>query len=772
MKKFLFALLLMIVLPVYASHIVGGEFELIHLNGYNYQLNMILYFDDLNGAPRALDNNVVVSFYRKRDNVFITNLTLPLISRTPVSYTQPACASGLLETDRLFYSASITLSPDTFNDAAGYYVSWQRCCRNYNITNIYSEVPPGGISAGQTFYMEFPPVIKNGQPFVNSSPHLFPPLSDYGCPGRPYYVNFAGVDDDGDSIVYSLTTPLNTTQPISLPPASPAPYPEVQWRPGYSLTNIVGGAPDLRISTDGLLTCTPVIQGLFVFAVKVEEYRNKVKIGETRRDFQLLVTNGCEPDLPPQIIGKKLTDASFTYSKTMAISFTNTVTDNNRCLMVRVADPDSQDPLHNFTENISIRAVALNFKSSKLNSILPTITNATLTHGSTQDFTICFPQCPFLKVPYQIGIIAFDDACSLPLSDTLKITVNEQPPFNTNAFFLPQKLTTAQLNEGGSGSWPFAAQDADGDNLVFSVVTDNFVLKNAGMTFNILNQQPGSANGTLDWNAICKLFEFSKKTNFTVKVLVDDQDLCKNVNPDTAVFHLKVILPNINPKLTIFNATHTQNLTNDSLVVNLGHLELDLVGIDTYPSTIDTLKLSLLNASGNVVPIGYTFADAIGLHTVDSKFLWDPTCSIFKSGSYDNHYEFKFVVANDHCKTPISDTASVKLRIKDIESTDKNFIPANVITTHPDHCNDFFAIEGFESEPDCNGQPRQVPQPPVDNCSNRFEHVKIYDRWGKQVFESAERKFRWYAQSESAGVYYCIIQFTRREYKSTITVIH
>ncbi len=76
MKKFLFALLLMVVLPVYASHIVGGEFELLHISGYTYQLNMILYFDDINGAPGALDQTVTVSFYRKRDNVFITSLTL------------------------------------------------------------------------------------------------------------------------------------------------------------------------------------------------------------------------------------------------------------------------------------------------------------------------------------------------------------------------------------------------------------------------------------------------------------------------------------------------------------------------------------------------------------------------------------------------------------------------------------------------------------------------------------------------------------------------
>src|SRR6185369_16207610 len=111
MKKFLCALLLLVVLPVFASHIVGGEFELIHISGYNYQLNMILYFDDINGNPGALDNTVTVTFYSKRNNAFVGNVLLNLMSRTAVSYTQPACSNGLLETDRLFYSANVFLSP-------------------------------------------------------------------------------------------------------------------------------------------------------------------------------------------------------------------------------------------------------------------------------------------------------------------------------------------------------------------------------------------------------------------------------------------------------------------------------------------------------------------------------------------------------------------------------------------------------------------------------------------------------------------------------------
>jgi hypothetical protein len=772
MKKFLFALLVMIVVPVYASHIVGGEFELIHISGYNYQLNMILYFDDINGNPGALDGSVTVSFYRKKDNAFITNLTLPMLTRDPVSYTQPACSTGLLQTDRIYYSANITLSPDSFNDPAGYYISWQRCCRNYNITNIYSDVPStGGTSAGQTFYLEFPPVVKNGAPFVNSSPHLFPPLSDYGCPGRPYYVNFAGIDDDNDSIAYSLTTPLNTTSSTALPAASPAPYPVVEWKPGYSLESIMNGSPDLRISPAGLLTCTPVNQGLFVFAVKAEEFRDGVKIGETRRDFQMLVVDGCQPDQPPLIEGKKKSDAAFASVKTMNINFVDTVKNNNRCIVVRVSDPDSKDAAHNFTQNVSIRAVALNFKKSDLSSILPSVTSATLVNGSTVDFQICFPECPFINAPYQIGIIAMDNACSLPMTDTLKVTINQQPPPNHNAYFVPPKSTTAQLTEGQTGSWPFVAKDDDGDLLKLFVLTDGFLLADAGMTYSA-TQQSGIANGSVSWNAFCKNYEFSKKNNFTIKVLVDDQDICNIVHYDTAVFKLNVVLPDIHPKLKIYDENRTQDLTNASIEAAPGHIGFDLLGTDTDLSAIDTLKLSLIGATGSIAPSGYDFANAIGVHLVESKFSWDPTCSIFKNGSLNNAYKFQFLVANNHCKTPKADTASVNLVIKDIESNDKNFLPPNVITTYPDHCNDFFAIDGFDSEPLCSGEDRVAINPPLDNCANRFESVRIYDRWGKLVFTSNEKKFRWYALNESAGVYYYLIQYTNKQYKSSLTVIH
>ena len=195
MKKIVLTLLLLISFPLVASHIVGGEFELVHITGNSYRLNLIIYFDQINGAAGAKDASATVTIYRKRDRAFMASVVLPRVNEANVPYTQPTCSNGEIITSKLTYTTTLTLSASQFNDPQGYFVVWERCCRNYSITNIYSQIPSAGnISAGQTFYLEFPPVVKNGEPFINSSPRLFPPLNDFACPFRPYYVDFAGIE--------------------------------------------------------------------------------------------------------------------------------------------------------------------------------------------------------------------------------------------------------------------------------------------------------------------------------------------------------------------------------------------------------------------------------------------------------------------------------------------------------------------------------------------------------------------------------------------------
>jgi hypothetical protein len=893
MKKALLTLLLLIAFPVMASHIVGGEFELLYISGNTYRLNMVLYFDKINGNPGAKDPSVTVSIYRKSDNVLMSNVLLSLISENDVSYTQPSCSKGEIKTSKIIYSSTLILASDVYNSPQGYYISWQRCCRNYSIDNIFSD-PPGGTSAGQTFYLEFPPVMKNGKSFINSSPKLFPPLNDYACPFRPYYVDFAGVDDDKDSLVYTLVTPLNTKSSVAIPPAGPRPYPEVTWRIPYSLNNIINGLPDLRISPSGLLTCTPRTQGLFVFAVKVDEFRKGEKIGESRRDFQMLVVDACPVAAPPQVMGKKLADADFTYDNTMSVSFDNTTTDTDRCIQLRVSDLDSTKPDQFFSENVSIRVVGLNFKSPNLNQILPATTSAVLRNGSTVDFKVCFPQCPYIKGPYQVGIIAFDDACSLPLTDTLKVTVNVQPPANSAAYFTTSKLTTTQVNEGDLiVKFPFEAKDDDLDDLIVSVLTDGFALNDVGMAVTF-SQQKGLVTGELSWDPRCNVYDFTKRTAFTLKILVNDQDLCNWNDPDVAIYKLNIKLPgnesptigtdltpsanerkvavnrkifesltfkvtgqdladndflilsgkgigfnmsdysasfqqvsgngsissqfswnigcdkfdlkkkdiykfqfivvdnankcrfykadtvdvevklsppnNAKPQLTAFNASF-QPAIDASLEYLLGEpIEINLLGTDADVSPAkDKLRLSLIKASGDVELKDYTFQETTGTSPVRSVLNWNPDCSIFKNQVYENNYTFQFSLADDRCLTAKADTILVRIRVKDVDSNGKDFYMPNVFTPNGDKHNDYFALEGIDTEGGEINFDERVSLP-KDNCSDHFESVKIFNRWGDVVFESTDRKFRWHAPEEAAGVYYYRVKYANREYKSPLSV--
>lgn len=668
-KQVLWLVLVLLPFAGRASHIVGGEFELIHLSGFEYRLNLVLYFDQLNGNPGALDNFADVSIWRMADNARMQGIRLPLDSLSLVNYTQPECSNGELVTNRLFYTSLIVLNGDVYNHPQGYYISWERCCRNYTINNIFSQDPNFNPNAwaGQTFYLEFPPVVKDGQPFVDSTPRLFPPLNDYACPNRPYYTDFGGIDDDGDSLVYSLITPLSTHIAVAIPPPLPRPYPNVVWRVPYGPTNMLNGAPDLRISRDGFLTVTPTNQGLFVFAVKVEEYRDGAKIGETRRDFQMLVVDACPMAVPPQIMGKKLADASYTYDETMNVFFSGAVSDANRCIQVRVSDPDSESIQDNFQERVRIKAVAMNFKKD-LSSILPVVTNATLINGSTVEYTICFPQCPFLfgGTP-EIGIVAMDDACSLPLSDTLKVLVDVEAPPNNQPRFTSPTPVTSTLNEGDQQAWPWNAVDDDGDPLIVSVLTNGFQLATAGMVFSTTNNVPGAADGELKWDAYCDIYDFTQRTAFQVTVRVEDQDLCLLPNPANAIYNLNVILPgNADP---IIDSDLTANPAERTVAVSrrlTQPLNFTVTGTDLTDN--DLLVLSAYGGPVNPLlpPVSIATTPVTNSGTVSTAASWSLDCSaVDLTGKDQEEFWFQFVVVDNanKCRIYKADTLDVNLTV-------------------------------------------------------------------------------------------------------------
>lgn len=870
-----------------ATHIVGGEFELVHIDNNQFQLNLNLYFDVLNGNIGARDPSIEAAIYRKSDNSFITSYILPLVSESRVDYFQPECSNGEVITDKLIYTTNIVLAADIYNDPEGYYIAWERCCRNYTIDNVISNDPSIGIYAGQTFYLEFPPVVKDGEPFINSSPVLFPPLNDYACPFKPYWVDFQGTDPDGDSLAYSLITPLNTKtgNPVVDGGAGPAPYPEVQWAFGFGLDNIMFGAPDLSISDDGFLTVTPTFNGLYAFAVKVEEFRDGEKIGEIRRDFQLLVVDNCPQAEAPVIRGRTLGDTSFPFVDVMQVSFSAGTPDDQRCIEVQITDPDALKASDNFTENVSISAIPLGFrKEEEVKALLPDDIEATLMNGSSASFTICFDECPFFKDgSFRIGVVAFDDACTLPLTDTLEIEVFVEPPPNNSPFFTDGEQLNLTVTEtaGGVLNRNVLARDIDNDSLTLTIQPVDFDPAEFGISLNPGSNNPGEVEALLDWNYDCQQFSFDGQTEFPFMLIVDDKDQCEFADGDTLDLNLNIILPpntepevriSINPEDDDFhlqeqfiNSTlsfdvNARDADNDQIILTAQGANFEFADLNiTFPEVrgsgipgvdqlftwaipcspdlleLDTLKINFLaedidrceitnrdtvsldvvlqpspstppvtNAfalntttlSGTAVDLvigeesalritgadaesdslhlkllnpndfpDVSFPDAAGKGNVASIFSWQPDCSLL-NGQDSVLVQGLFEVLDNNCLGAKGDTLILDFIVRDSENFEERFRAPNVITPNDDSLNDFFTLANiFDGS---TGEERSMPE---DNCAGRFEKIVIINRWGRPVYESSTREFRWRPVNEPTGVYYYSLVYSNRTYKGVISVL-
>ena len=433
MRKFIqISALLLVLWPhsLKATHIVGGEFELIHLEGTQYLVNLILYFDVVSGNPDAFDPSISARIFRIRDGAFMDNVFMPAITREEVLYSIQECAIGELVTDRIFYSTLISLSPQLYDDPLGYRIVWERCCRNQGIVNIQDP-----LETGQKFYLDFSPVVKDGADLINSSPVLFPPLSDYACIDQFYFADFAGDDPDGDSLVYSLATPLNSSTDQVIPIPTPQLSPTVTWANNFNLDRVILGDPVLQIDKSGLVTVKPSFTGLFVFSVKVEEFRDGEKIGEVRRDFQMLVIDCPPPGIPPKVLARPPNENEFKPQ----IETIKYARGDDKCVELIVIDGEEN-------ENIRLIAKPVNFTGDVSDII--SINQGFLTGAEdTLKVEICFPDCPYIKDGlFIIDLLAFDDTCPQGLIDTLRFEIDMEAPFNQEPFFTNStKLVTKTI---------------------------------------------------------------------------------------------------------------------------------------------------------------------------------------------------------------------------------------------------------------------------------------------------------------------------------------
>jgi hypothetical protein len=732
-----------------ATHIVGGEMDLQYLRGNTYQLTLNLYFDAVKGSPGALDNELTASIFDKATNRRMANLVLPLISTTFVSYTNPVCTVGSLSTKALVYRSIIELPPGTYNGAQGYYAAVERCCRNISISNI---VAPA--DAAQTFYLEFPAVVRNGQPFRDSTPRVFPPLADYACLGELFTYDFAGQDPDGDSLVYDMVTPLNGhSSPIEPKPmaAVSAPYTEISWGVGRSRASQIPGTPGLSIGArTGRLMVRPAATGLFVFGVRCQEFRKGVKIGETRRDFQLQVLT-CPKNAAPSLLLLPGTTGSTRYvpgRDTLRIT-----PSGPRCVRLRFTDPDANAQL-----SLSLRPV--NY-SGPLPTFTTAISGTVHTPGQPDTLvaSLCFSECTNTqgKVAY-IDVLVADNGCSLPKRDTVHVAFIASLPPNA----VPTLTSTAgptlplHVRPGQALAFDLTAVDADGDPILFTLAgSPGFAPTALGASLVPQAQSGQTRRARFTWPVDCQALTDPLGQTRQLLFTASSTSACGE-RQTSATLSVPVIVDydNTPPVLTTTLPPATVPPADPPLIrLPLGKLyTANLAGFD---ADTDVLTLSATGQGFDLASVGMRFTPAASpARGVAATFSWLPGCDALSVvNGKPQVLTVTFQLQEATCR-PVPQTRTVRFQVTDPDTAD--FTPPNIILpTGANQANRVFTMSNL----------------PPDFCDARFAGIKIFSRWGRLVYESGDRNFHW-AGENTAGLYYYLFTYTTgRRFKGWVEVM-
>lgn len=318
MKRSLLVLLT-IVLGVYsksfATHIVGGTLYYLALGNNQYAVTLVVYRDCLSGQA-AFDNPANVAIYNASGGL-VQNLNFTLDSVVDLQSTiNSSCvtAPNNVCTEAGYYTEIVTLP----SSPTGYTIAYQRCCRNSIVQNI---VTPQDV--GTTLIATIP---GTQTATTNSSAvwNQLPPL--YVCANLPFTFDHSATDPNGDQLVYSLCTPYSGASsgaPQPDPPAAP-PYTPISWLPPYSLNDMMGGTPLIIDANTGLITATPGSVGTFLIGICVQEFRNGVLVGETRREVQINVVNCQAPVAMPDDINEILPNSFINCTEFVDFSASNT----------------------------------------------------------------------------------------------------------------------------------------------------------------------------------------------------------------------------------------------------------------------------------------------------------------------------------------------------------------------------------------------------------------------------------------------------------------
>ena len=260
-----------------ATHVIGGTLTYDHLGGSTYHIVQRLYRYCSGPLPATMSIRVT-----NASGALVQTITAPLMVTNTVTTTYVCVTNPNICMDEGIYSITVSSLPPL---VGGYHLYTQYCCRSASILNIQNP-----LSTGDSWNTDIPDAniwLQNSSPQWSNQPTIFV------CVNQPLSLSFSAIDADGDSLVHSWYTPYTDATPTF--PGNIATFTPISWAPGYGVNNQCGGPNWIINPTTGVVTGTPPTIGVYVIGVKVEEYRNGIKIGEIIRDYNFSVVSCGTP---------------------------------------------------------------------------------------------------------------------------------------------------------------------------------------------------------------------------------------------------------------------------------------------------------------------------------------------------------------------------------------------------------------------------------------------------------------------------------------------
>ena len=373
-------LISLIINQVHASHSVGADLTYTCVDGDTYEITLTFYRDCSSSTPAPGSNGDLPEIsIRSATCNFNTNITLSPVSNPDGTFTteiSPICDGQLANStcnggplqgvEQYIYTGTYTF-PQKCKD---WVLSYSLCCRNAAITNSPN-------ADNYDLYLES--LLNNLNAECNNSPVFTTLPVPYICVGQPFNYNHGVFDIEGDSLVYTLTDPLNA-------PNDPVPYVT-----GLSSTYPITTNPPNGVTFDidsGQMSLTPNQIQIGIVAVLVEEYRDQQLIGSSRRDMQVIVIN-CNNNVPIVNALTNISGGEFD-GNTFQVCAGNTLSFD-----IQASDDDAADIL------------------SAMDNLDVSLPGATLTTAGTNPITISFNWTTTTEDAgnHSFAITIEDDAC-------------------------------------------------------------------------------------------------------------------------------------------------------------------------------------------------------------------------------------------------------------------------------------------------------------------------------------------------------------------------